>query len=52
MSVRVRSVVRFLAECTEPDCTWRQLHDDLEPACADAKRHRREWHPRADEAGA
>lgn len=52
MTVRVRSVVKFQAECTEPECAWRQLHDDLESACTDAKRHRMERHPRPGEAGA
>lgn len=37
----------FVAECTEPECTWRELHTALEPACTDAKRHRVEYHPRA-----
>lgn len=49
MSVRVRSVVKFRAECTEPKCPWHQLHDNLGGAAADANRHRREWHPRADD---
>jgi hypothetical protein len=47
MSVRVRSVVMWRAECTEPLCPWGQVHETYENALADTTRHGREWHARS-----
>lgn len=42
--VKVVPVQRWMAECDEDDCTWRQLHTSQENAVRDAERHAFEWH--------